>query len=374
MFRRLLSAAPGVALVLGCAAPAPDPQSTRVRAVSQAVVGGVDSGPEDDGVVQMLSTGPEGTQDVCTGTLVAPNLVLTAAHCVSRYVAEALCDCSMEGELVRGSDSACIMGDPHDPALTEVHVGRVADLDPAAHGLEILTLHPDSICANDIAFVVLASPLPDLPIYPLRLDAETHRGEPLRVVGYGINEDGEVKRKTRSGVRVEAVGPNERWSAQGASLPRTFALGPSVCQGDSGGPALTEAGAVTGVFSYMLGDCQDEEVRNLFTQVGVFKDFVLEAFDRAGATPWLEGEPRPGTVPSDAGSPPADPETPANDPPTDGGRSATETPLDEPRETPKGSGCASAPGTPSLPGYPWLAGTALLVGLARRAHRRERRR
>lgn len=107
-------------------------------------------------------------------------------------------------------------------------------------------------------------------------------------------------RRWRSDVRVVAVESDGFEKTR----PRTFSLGESVCMGDSGGPAISAQGAVLGVYSTNSAGCSGSGARNFFTMLSGFGPLIREAYAAAGAEPWLEGQPPPGTV-VDAGPTPS---------------------------------------------------------------------
>ncbi|MBN1610439.1 MAG: trypsin-like serine protease [Polyangiaceae bacterium] len=254
----------------------------------EAIVDGLPSGPEEDCVVLVQTKEPSGsTINNCSGTVVAPNLLLTARHCVSEYEDGAF-TCSAEGELEHGEGQAGVMGDLVPPENIKVRAGAVPDPTEVARGKRIFALATPSICRNDIALVLLDRST-DLPVALLRLTTATRHGELMRAVGYGSDEqDVALKRKAKDDVAVTVLGPSEYWPEAGLAPPRTFAIGVSACQGDSGGPAFTKNDAVAGVYSLSAGLCTSPSVRNYYTQVAPFEDLVREAFEAAGAEPLVE--------------------------------------------------------------------------------------
>src|SRR4051794_6715975 len=56
-------------------------ESPSIRRIAEGIVNGSPSSASDNAVVYIAINGKSG--DYCTGTLIAPNLVLTARHCVS---------------------------------------------------------------------------------------------------------------------------------------------------------------------------------------------------------------------------------------------------------------------------------------------------
>lgn len=262
------------------------------------VLYGTPSGADDDGVVQLRATNARGTALSCTGTLVAPNLVITARHCVTNFKPEPFA-CTADGELTPTSVGG-ETGEYVDPAQIQVRVGSMVAFNSpaAAFGTTIFAPASASICRNDIAAVLLDRSFPDLPLLPIRWRTGNERLERLRMVGYGRNEtvDPIGTRRARSDVTIAFVGPSEFQPEGDPIVANTFETsGPVLCEGDSGGPAFTERGALTGVFSQFVGPCESATTRNIFTQVAPFASATLtEAFEAAGFEPILEAPPASG--------------------------------------------------------------------------------
>jgi MYXO-CTERM domain-containing protein len=302
----VLAAFPLMALgcLAGCSA-APGPVE-ETRQAKQAVIKGVASDPSQDAVVLLVhydrATYAFGE---CTGTLLAPNLVLTARHCVADTDQSAACD-ETGKPLAEGS----IYKD-HRAETMYVFTGtkrpdfNSANVKPAGQGLKIIHDGGKNLCNHDIAIVILKEPIAGAPIAPIRLEAEPAKGDVLTSVGWGVTDKSmqPAVRQQRANVKILAVGP----SREDGVPPNEFEVGESICSGDSGGPALADgSGAIIGVVSRGGNGSQDQrnpaaqciDGRNLYTKVAPFKDMIQNAADEAGAELWIEGgaDPRLGKL------------------------------------------------------------------------------
>ncbi|CAN5561382.1 hypothetical protein BH09MYX1_BH09MYX1_42170 [soil metagenome] len=232
------------------------------------------------GVVAVATRHSDGaTTTLCSGTLVAPNLVLTARHCVSHALTSQPA-CDTQGESHNGNHLA----DDEDPATIAIYVGDKIDLvndEPRAHVTKTLRPTTDVLCDADIAFIVLDHDLDGVEIVPMRLERSVGEGEWVVPVGFGGGVSGEIgTRAVRGASRVLSVGPAHN-DATGAVLgPREFEVAVATCKGDSGGPAIDAwTGDVVGVVS-RGGSCETNG-NHVYTRLDAFSRLATQALTTA---------------------------------------------------------------------------------------------
>ena len=200
--------------------------------------------------------------DLCTGTALARDLVLTAAHCVTRPLRYAVKIYQTDG------------------VVAVAAVVRHPDFDPASFAAGRVTA--------DVALVKLAAPLPDI-VVPAALAAarRVQAGETLVIAGFGVTRAG-----TALGLGIPRAVPLVVTGRPGSLQIRLYDAttrnqrpGRGACTGDSGAPAYDGEGPlVIGVVSWTTAAYDEEGCGGLtgVTPLLRYRDWIAATARRLG--------------------------------------------------------------------------------------------
>jgi hypothetical protein len=240
LVRALLFTCFAAACSSGIAAP---PASTAAPTFLQAVpLAGVPDRGDDPAVVAIVAGGPA----LCSGTLVAPDAVLTSRRCVS----------------VTSLASSCPDGGPEvvaalAPGSLHVLAGDIATgAQERARGRQIVVDDDAATCGDDVAILLLDTPIDDIQPLAVRPTGAA-QGDALRTVDYAV---------------VAAASAPVKLVTEVSSASLTAA---EACARGAGGPALDEASVeVVGVASLPGASGCGTEAAERYVRADVVLPFV----------------------------------------------------------------------------------------------------
>jgi len=278
---------------VGCAPPE-EPVEPAWAQQSTAIKGG-EADATSTAVVAVTNAA---NGSLCTGSLIAPNVVLTARHCVSSTGSESV-TCG-----VTAFSAPWAPGGFFISTAPEINLGNLGEFLVEAvvplSGALAIPPHDDEdtfFCGNDVSALILeqnVDPAVAVPLEPRLTPVEP--AEIFSAVGYGaVDGDGNDSGLRRRLDDVEVVCRGTLCVESGFEANDVHASewvgGGGVCGGDSGGPALDAEGRVIGVTSRGDGECDVSLYAGIPDYAPWLKNVVVLASGMGDYAPpaWTEG-------------------------------------------------------------------------------------
>ncbi|HTI33992.1 MAG TPA: serine protease [Miltoncostaea sp.] len=241
------------------------------RMVEHVVGGSTAPGGAWPSIVALVSPGSDPVQgQFCAGTLIAPTVVLTAAHCVTDATGAVMRPADVEA--LAGTQDLTAGGERIAVTAVRPHPAFHADGDP-----------------YDAALLFLARPSAAPPMPYARSGHDGGDAErPGAIAGWGETSEGSGDYPTALAQASVTIFPADRCeSALGSTFTRGATLcagamagGVDSCSGDSGGPLRGGDGVLVGVVSWGVG-CARPGLPGVYTRVAALTAWI----DRTVAAP-----------------------------------------------------------------------------------------
>lgn len=221
---------------------------------------------------------PGSLRNFCTGTLIAKNILITAAHCMKDFADMLKIPSTELIERTRIGFGTQVVNNDSDARVTFGTVKQVLIHPDYSSGM---VRNAKRVPMPDLALILLNEDAPATAIpaaLGLNLGHLIKSGTPLTLAGYGLTS-GVQKTLATQLMKVDVIITNPKVTS--AQFSYDVVNKKSACMGDSGGPAYvkTEDGNLTiiGVTSWGDRTCTSLGV---YTSIPAFSDFISDAMTK----------------------------------------------------------------------------------------------
>jgi secreted trypsin-like serine protease len=307
---------------LGCSSGRDGKEGAAIESTQQAIQGGTSTGASYPFTVGISLNGG---QELCSGSLIAPNLVLTARHCVAE-TAPGNVDCTTA--VVGATFATRSFGVTTNPNMFASNAKYYSVA-------EVIQPADTTFCGNDIALLRLTANVPAseatpaAPVVQHKSFNTSRYDTKVTAVGYGATSaanTGAGTRRIKRAINILCMDGSRTYctSAQTADFvkPTEMITDPGTCSGDSGSGAYDDAAFTGG--TYWIhgvlsrgGSTGNNCAEAVYTRTDAFADLIQAtgiAAATAGGYPapaWTQTEPQeagdtpftggPGTIGVDGG-------------------------------------------------------------------------
>lgn len=221
------------------------------QGINTKIIDGTQCSVNGSPIVSISVLLESGDVGLCSGTVIAPRHILTAAHCF---------DVDTVGEVLSSS----------------------VQIEGFNRSIRRITIHPRvNIPQNDVAIIELQEPTSVNPV-PLILSSPVNPGDVISIFGYGFDENSNFATLKSGQMRVTGV------TSQNIFARFSEGTGSNVCFGDSGGPAILDRGngtlGIVGITSFATSEGCIEDGFSGFANVqsNDILDFIFDVVPNAG--------------------------------------------------------------------------------------------
>jgi V8-like Glu-specific endopeptidase len=215
----------------------------RIATTKMAIQGGMDDGATHPFAVGVCASnsGPGNCILLCSGALIAPNLVMTARHCVSQVPMTIDCTVAKFGALNGGPGNYFITTNQYmfQPSQGWHAVQQI-----------LVTPNGNNVCGNDMALLILkdnVSPqeAPTVtPVVQYPMTDHPRYSTTVTAIGYGntSTQGGAGTRRIKQNINLQCI-PGDKSIDCGMQTQidqKEFASGDGTCSGDSGSSAYEQ--------------------------------------------------------------------------------------------------------------------------------------